>query len=598
MKSSPSNTLITVVSALLLSSAPVSGANSIKLTGSIVGIVRDAAGVPQMGASVMLFSQYERIMQRAFTDERGAFGFDALPSELYSVRVNLASFVPAVKQKISVQPGMRSLLYINMASLLSSIELVYAAPGQGALMSDDWKWTLKSALSTRPILRFLPEVSISDPGERPRTAGAIFSDTRGLVRVSGGDGGSAGDLTAQPDLGTAFALATSLFGRNQLQVSGNVGHVARTGLPAASFRTSYSHDSAGPQFAVTVRQMYLPMRAGLGLIGQQDGAPALRSMSFSFADRVEFGPNLRLEYGTSLDSVVFLEHLNYFSPFARLSYELGKAGTLRAAYSSGAPPAELFSRADESEAALHQDLTTLSLVPRVSLRGGRVKVQRTQSFEIGYEKKLGSRTLGLTAYRELVSNGALTLAGGGDNLFLSGDVLPDFSSNSGTFNVGSYERYGYSVGVSQSLGEKFEIGFSSGRGGVFVGNSEQAGSNSGDDIRSRIHTSQRYWASARGTMTLPVTGTRISTNYEWIDYNAIMPTHLYLTQSNSPQVGWNVQVRQPIRGIPGMSGRLEATADLRNLFAQGYIPLAAGDAQRLLLMQAPRAVRGGLSFIF
>lgn len=597
MKSSTRNPLLTVVAAVLLSASPVTGGNSIKLTGSIVGIVRDAAGVPQMGATVILFSQYERILQRAFTNERGAFGFDSLPAEQYSVRVNLASFVPAVKQKISVQPGMQSLLYINMASLLSSVELVYAAPGQGALMSDDWKWTLKSAVSTRPILRFLPEVSISDPGERPRTAGAIFSDTRGMVRVSGGDGGSAGDLTAQPDLGTAFALATSLFGRNQLQVSGNVGHVARTGLPAASFRTSYSHDAAGPQFAVTVRQMYLPTRVGLALTGQQDGAPALRSMSFSFADRVEFGPNLRLEYGTSLDTVVFIDHLNYFSPFARLSYELGKAGTLRAAYSSGAPPAELFSRADESETALHQDLTTLSLAPRVSLRGGRAKVQRTQSFEIGYEKKLGSRKFGLTAYRELVSNGALTLSGG-DGLYLNGDILPDFSSHSSTFNVGGYERYGYSAGVSQSFGEKFEVGFSAGRGGVFAPNLEQVTSKSGDDLRSRIHTSQRYWASARGAVTVPVSGTRIATSYEWTDYNAIMPTHLYLTQSNSPEVGWNIQLRQPIRGIPGVSGRLEATADLRNLFAQGYIPLATGDAQRLLLMQAPRAVRGGLSFIF
>ena len=595
MKSGASQNVLTVVSALLLSSASLSAAGPVRFTGSIAGVVRNTAGVPQMGATVLLFSQYERVMQRALTNDKGAFGFDGLLPELYSVRVDLASFMPAVKQKISVQPGMQSLLYINMASLLSSIELVYAAPGQGALMSDDWKWTLKSAISTRPILRFLPEVSVSDPGERPHTAGAIFSDTRGLVRVSAGDGGSAGDLTAQADLGTAFALATSLFGRNQLQVSGNVGHTARSGLPAASFRTSYSHDGAGPQVAVTMHQVYFVGRTGLG---QQDGAPALRTMSLSYIDRLDLGKNLHLEYGTSFDSVVFIDHLNYFSPFARLSYDLGKAGTLRAAYSSGASPAELFSATStESEAALHQDLTTLSLVPRVSLRGGRAKVQRTQSFELGYEKKLGSRSFGLTAYRELVSNGALTLSGG-DNLFLTGDVLPDFSSASSTFNVGNYERYGYSACVNQSFGERVDIGVSTGRGGVFAGNLGQLDSESGDGLRSKIHTSQRYWAAVRGAVTVPGTGTRISTSYEWMDYNTIMPTHLYLTQSNSPEVGWNIQLRQPIRGIPGVSGRLEATADLRNLFAQGYLPLATRDAQHVLLMQAPRGVRGGLSFIF
>jgi hypothetical protein len=47
-----------------------------------------------------------------------------------------------------------------------------------------------------------------------------------------------------------------------------------------------------------------------------------------------------------------------------------------------------------------------------------------------------------------------------------------------------------------------------------------------------------------------------------------------------------------------MPGRLELTADLRNLLAQGYIPLEAGDGRRLLIVQAPRSIRGGLNFVF
>jgi hypothetical protein len=43
---------------------------------------------------------------------------------------------------------------------------------------------------------------------------------------------------------------------------------------------------------------------------------------------------------------------------------------------------------------------------------------------------------------------------------------------------------------------------------------------------------------------------------------------------------------------------MEASADLRNLLAQGYLPLSAAGGQRLLLVQTPRSVRGGLSFIF
>src|SRR5258708_18255466 len=259
-----------------------------KLSGSIAGFVRDWSGIPQMGASVLLFNRYERLIERTLTNERGTFGFDALSPDLYSVRVSLASFVPAMKQKIAVQPGMQSLLYVDLASVLSSIELVYAAPGQSALMSDEWKWTLKSSASTRPILRLIRGISTSDPTKRDKPAGeGVFSDTYGVLRVSAGDPGSLGGASAQSDLGTAFALATSLFGRNQLQVSGNVGYSARAGLPAAGFRTSFSREGFGPELAVTMQQVYLPGRGGLAVVnGQAEGSPAIRSVSVSLHDSV------------------------------------------------------------------------------------------------------------------------------------------------------------------------------------------------------------------------------------------------------------------------------------------------------------------------
>jgi hypothetical protein len=46
-----------------------------------------------------------------------------------------------------------------------------------------------------------------------------------------------------------------------------------------------------------------------------------------------------------------------------------------------------------------------------------------------------------------------------------------------------------------------------------------------------------------------------------------------------------------------MPGRLEATAELRNGLAQAYIPVSQA-GQHVLLLQSPRALRGGLSFIF
>src|SRR5579871_5599628 len=193
-----------LMAVMVLSASTSFAAEPTPLAGSIAGFVRDSTGIPQMGATVLLFNRSERLILKTITNERGIFGFSLLNPDLYSVRVSLASFVPAMKQKIAVQPGMQSLLYVDLASVLSSIELVYAVPGQGALMSDDWKWTLRGSLATRSVLRLTPEMSVSDPNKRDKPAGtSVFSDTYGVLRVSAGDPGSLGGTISQPDLGTA-----------------------------------------------------------------------------------------------------------------------------------------------------------------------------------------------------------------------------------------------------------------------------------------------------------------------------------------------------------------------------------------------------------
>jgi hypothetical protein len=602
-----------VIAGLVLSAASALPATDAALSGSIAGVVRNTAGVPQMGASVFLFNRSERLMLRAMTNERGMFGFGLLTPDVYSVRVSLASFVPAVKQKIAVQPGMQSLLYVNLASVLSSIELVYAKPGEGALMSDDWKWVLKESASTRPVLRMLPggavdptQSSVSDPNQRQSPSGSVFSDTRGVLNLSAGDAGSLGSSSSQTDLGTAFAVATSVFGHNQVQLSGNVGYSAHSGLPAAGFRTSYSHDGSGPEVAVTVQQVYLPVRGGLSIFaGQTDGAPALRTISVSMHDSTMLSDNLRLDYGGSFDSVTYMDHLNSLSKFARLTYNLGRAGKLKWAYSSGGPATQLLledthdsqgSARGDSE-ALAQDLAALAVLPRLSLLDGHAAIQRSQDFEIGYEKKLHSTTMNLTGYSERVNNAAMTVVAP-DGAFAAGDLLPDISSQNSILDAGSYHRMGFAASLSQALGNRVQVGTSFGSSGALAADDQDLAANTADALRDRLHTAQRFWASARASAKLPVTGTVITGSYEWMNYNdTIMPDHVYLTQSPYAETGLNFRVRQPIPSVLGMPGRLEATAELQNGLAQGYMPVSQG-GQQVTLVQSPRALRGGLSFIF
>ena len=105
------------------------------------------------------------------------------------------------------------------------------------------------------------------------------------------------------------------------------------------------------------------------------------------------------------------------------------------------------------------------------------------------------------------------------------------------------------------------------------------------------------WVSARASATLPATATRVTTTYEWTDYSALMPAHYYVTQKAYPEPGLNIHLSQPIPSFPGLPGRLEANLDLRNVMAQGYLPLSVA-GRRAIMTQNPRALRGGLSFIF
>jgi hypothetical protein len=247
--------------------------------------------------------------------------------------------------------------------------------------------------------------------------------------------------------------------------------------------------------------------------------------------------------------------------------------------------------------ALSQDLAALAVLPRLSLLDGHAVIQRTRDFEIGYEKKIRATTMNLTGYSERVSNAAMTVVAPA-GAFSPGDLLPDLSSQNSVLDAGSYQRMGFAASVSQALGNRVQVGTSFGSSGALAAGDQDMAANTADALRDRLHTTQRFWASARASARLPVTGTVITGSYEWMDYDdTIMPDHAYLTQSLYAATGLNVRVRQPIPAVLGMPGRLEATAELQNGLAQGYLPVSQG-GQQVMLVQSPRALRGGLSFIF
>jgi hypothetical protein len=291
--------------------------------------------------------------------------------------------------------------------------------------------------------------------------------------------------------------------------------------------------------------------------------------------------------------VDYLQHSDRISPFGRLTADLGKGASLIAAYSDGGRPDELTAHQrlrtieNDVSADLSGPLDALTRLPQVSRRGGQLELQRTQNYELGYNKTSGSLTYAMSAFYERVSNGRINLAGDVTSLNPD-DLLFDGLSKTSTYNVGRYTRTGYLASIDQRVNDSLDVALAYGRMGGFTtgGGPAQLIEMGGHNVASvNINTQSR------------LTGTRLTTTYGWMDNNAIIPRHFFTTQSAYVLPGFNVSIRQPLPPMLGMPGRFEVTADLRNLLAQGYMPMG-GDAHRLLIVEAPRIIRGGVNFTF
>jgi hypothetical protein len=591
---------VPVVAASLMAVAQRTSAGDLPSTfaGNLLGYVADSLGTPQMGASVLLYDRYDRLVRKTLTASDGRFGFPGLTPSLYSVKVSVPLLLPASRDKIAVRAGSSSVLQIRMAAIFSSVELQYTKPT--AAMSDDWKWVLRTSTATRVITRELPtSISTSGKSTSPENPQKIFTDTRGLVSLSAGDAGSLLSDVGLADFGTSFALATTLYGRNKLTLSGAFGQSIGSGMPTMGVRATYARaDDEGlshmPEITIMAEQVSLPNRA-MNYTGP-DGNPAVRSTALSYYDTMDVLNTVHLEYGASVDSIGYVNHVTRTTPFGRATVSLGKVGSFSAAFSSGTNPNELYIHQFGDETDLVGTANALSSLPGFSLRDGHLAMQRTQNTEIGYSKVVGRRTYAVSGFYEDVKDGRVNVAGSLSGLNQS-DVIPDVSTDTSIYNVGHYTRHGVVGSLNQKIDDNLELTVAVGAMGGFTRPGVGEGLSEGADQQLQLERRNHLIASIGGRATLPVLNMRIMGNYEYVGADAMIPRHIFSTQRLYAEPGLNIMVRQPLPSFFGC-GKLELSADLRNLLAQGYLPLAAVDGHRTLLVQSPRAVRGGLNIIF
>ena len=602
---------IALISLTLFAFGRIQAATPIRVSGAVSGLVTDSTGRPQSGAAVILLNQQERLLQKVYTDLSGNFSFADLLPDLYSVQVSMASFVTASRQKVAVKPGMRSLLEVSLSRMFSSIQLVSTTPAPGGLMSDEWKWTLRADSSLRPVLRLLPDAAAT--ATTPATAAptttasatrtAIFHDSTALVRISATDTALTDAAADEADMGTQFAFATSLYNRSQVQVSGDLGYASTTGQPAAAIRTTFSHEIAGgmPSVSFTMRQMNAAARVGQSMMGGPAGEnslPMLRTVSVSMNDKAQLSDALSIQYGSELDTISFLNRMQYFSPWAKLTYATPH-GHLDMVFTSGNAQPGLSRDADSgyTNDGLRSELAALSMLPRLSESNGQVRVQRGDDYEIGYSVVSGLMEYRVSGYHQYVSNSTLTIANPDSSLF-SGDLLPSMFASSALFDEGVISNSGYTVSATRTLSQNYRLTVAYGTLGVMSPGVDALPVRDAESLREAMAAANRGAATVRSEGILRKTGTRYVASYQYADLKSAVPMANYSTQPDRAEPGLNIAIRQPIPFFPGISGHVEATAEMRNLLAQGYLPLAMADGRQILIVNNPRVFRGGLAFIF
>jgi len=210
---------------------------------------------------------------------------------------------------------------------------------------------------------------------------------------------------------------------------------------------------------------------------------------------------------------------------------------------------------------------------------------------------MGSRRLSLGVYHQAVRD--LSVAISQPEGFLPvGDVLPDFFSGTAMFDAGNFSSMGYIASFTQNVGDNVSATVIYGSTGTLTADRGNVVSNNPDELRAMIHAGRQQSVTFRVAATSPRTGTRIMASYQVADNSWELQAPIYSTRNLRPEPGLNIYVRQPIPGLSVLPWRMEVTADLRNLLQQGALPLPTADGRQLTLVETPRMVRGGLSFIF
>ena len=534
---------------------------------TLSGSVRNAAGVPQMGAAVEIMAAGSLQVVHVFTDDKGAYSAKGLLPGVYHIRVTAPSFLPSVRENVNLRAGADRVVNLTLETLFDALQTLPRKPG--ASDDDDWNWTLRS-YANRPILRMVngrPEM-VEGGHDRPLSGRVAF------VAGSSDDFNS----SSSGDMSTAFSVQSSLFSAGTLSFDGNVANnSSATGI----VRAAYTHKMANgslPQVAFTMRRFGTPDSV------LHDGA--LQALSLTTSDDFSLGSALELKAGSELQSVQFMGRVTAVRPFGSVSLHLSPDTVVQYKYATSEPN----SRAEKGFDSAPADLSESG--PRMSLVGSSPVLERAQHQEISVSHRTGKTRVQAAVYSDRIANTMLT--GVGDASAELGNVLPDIYSESFSYAGRQLKTTGLRVVVQRTLTDGVTGTVDYAYGGVL----DVAPNSSWAALDSSTRNVRRHALTGKVSGTTPKLKTHWIASYRWISGDAVTPVDMFDASAGQAGAYWNVFIRQPLPGSVFLANHIEALLEVDNLLAQGYVPVVGKDGRTVYLVQAPRTLRGGLGFSF
>ena len=514
-----------------------------------------------MGAVVQILGAANRTLT-VFTDEAGHYtATDLLPGS-YSLKVTAPSFLPALREKIGLRPGASININITLSTLLGAMQL---GPVRTLPDDDDWKWTLRS-VANRPILRIFDD---------PLPAEKQNHDFSGKVTFVAGS--SAAGYGIGSDVSTSFMLERSIFSEGHLAFSGNVA--CGDSLPSAVVRARYSHhlsNGSEPTMALSLSR-FAPTDPNLH-------SAALHALALSAGDDLALGDVVELKFGSELQTIQFLGHLDAFRPYASAAFHLSPNTILEYDYTTSRPD----TRTEKGFDSAPPDLSESN--PRISLAGFSPKIENAHHQEVSLSRRVGKTNFQVAAFSDRVTDPALT--GVGFVTSANGFLLPDLTSGTFSYTGRTLDTNGVRVVLQHKFASDLTATIDYAYGGVL-------GLTRSDvpiqQLPQWMSAERHHALAAKLSGTVGRTHTRWIASYRWINGPALTPVDMFNASPGQSDPFLNVFIRQP---IPTLGGHMEALIDIRNLLAQGYVPVLGQDGQTVYLVDSARSVRGGVAFTF